>query len=167
MGSIIVDFFIYLDKAQDFLTSSGVKVYVDKSLKVKGVDRRVVSYEVEKKYEHMADIILPPTAVELEPLNAMLGEMFDGSVEEKLKEIEAKRNDNVVRSDNSSLSKNEEQRQIVSEKYDLPILHIKQLYIILEDFFEENQMPLHPLIREDIKERYAKWKEKKTEHRES
>ena len=34
--------------AKEYLESRGVQVYVDRSLEVKGVDKRVVSYEIEK-----------------------------------------------------------------------------------------------------------------------
>lgn len=47
-GIEMVDFFIYLEKAKNFLSESGVKVYVDKSMNVKGVEKRSVSYEIEK-----------------------------------------------------------------------------------------------------------------------
>ena len=47
-GIDMIDFFKYLNDAKEYLESRGVQVYVDRSLKVKGVDKRVVSYEIEK-----------------------------------------------------------------------------------------------------------------------
>ena len=44
----MIDFFKYLNDAKEYLESRGVQVYVDRSLEVKGVDKRVVSYEIEK-----------------------------------------------------------------------------------------------------------------------
>ena len=62
-GIDMIDFFKYLNDDKEYLESIGVQVYVDRSLKVKGVDKRVVSYEIEKKYEGIATsgVILPPT----------------------------------------------------------------------------------------------------------
>lgn len=45
--------------------------------------------------------------------------------------------------------------------YDLPILHIKQLYILLEDFFEKNTVPLSKTIQQGIDEIYKKAKLRK------
>lgn len=47
-GIDMIDFFKYLNDAKEYLESRGVQVYVDRSLEVKGVDKRVVSYEIEK-----------------------------------------------------------------------------------------------------------------------
>ena len=155
-GIDMIDFFRFIDDAKNYLDSIGVKVYVDKSLKVKAVDKRVVSYEIEKKYEDMADIILPPSAIELSrimDMDAIFSEEILAKI--KSKRIEKSGSNLVItKTHDSSYEKSEAKEDTQQDGYDLPILHIKQLYVLLEDFFAENTVPLSVQTQNNINEMY-------------
>lgn len=155
-GIDMIDFFKFIDDAKNYLDSIGVKVYVDKSLKVKGLDKRVVSYEIEKKYEGMADIILPPNAIDISRTMDMDAFFSEENIAEILSMEKPKSNlvDNEVH--DSSYKKTEAKEDTQQDVYDLPILHIKQLYILLEDFFAENTVPLSTQTQNNINEMYRR-----------
>lgn len=160
-GIEMVDFFIYLEKAKNFLSESGVKVYVDKSMNVKGVEKRSVSYEIEKKYEGIGEegAIVPYNAIDLNKL------MNFPSIEAALS---VKKDDlsKTIKPDDNTSSNQESDKPVASDEkakvekaeklksYTLPILHIKQLYILLEEFFEKNSIPLNAFLQKNIEEMY-------------
>lgn len=154
-GIDMIDFFKYLTDAKEYLESIGVQVYVDGSLKVKGVEKRVVSYEIEKKYEGMAisGVILPPTAIDL----SLILDFSDPDIEkiaDKIKKSDKSKSGWIIPNKTNDLNEHPEVNE--NSTYDLPILHIKQLYILLEDFFEKNTVPLSKTIQQGIDEIYKK-----------
>ena len=154
-GIDMIDFFKYLNDAKEYLESIDVQVYVDRSLKVKGVDKRVVSYEIEKKYEGIATsgVILPPTAIDL----SLILDLSDFDIEkiaDKTEKLDNSENGWAMPDRTNDLNEHPEVNE--NSTFDLPILHIKQLYILLEDFFEKNTMPLSKTIQQGIDEIYSK-----------
>lgn len=154
-GIDMIDFFKYLNDAKEYLESIGVQVYVDRSLKVKGVDKRVVSYEIEKQYEGIATsgVILPPTAIDL----SLILDLSDFDIEkiaDKTEKLDNFENGWTMLDRTNDLNEHPEVNE--NATFDLPILHIKQLYILLEDFFEKNTVPLSKMIQQGIDEIYKK-----------
>lgn len=154
-GIDVIDFFKYLNDAKEYLESIGVQVYVDRSLKVKDVDKRVFSYEIEKKYEGIATsgVILLPTAIDL----SLILDLSDFDIE-KIADITEKldNSENGWAMPDRTNDLNEHPEVNENSTFDLPILHIKQLYILLEDFFEKNKVPLSKTIQQGIDEMYRK-----------
>ena len=156
-GIEMLDFFIYLENAKNFLATKGVKVYVDKSMSVKEVDKRAVSYEIEKKYDGIGDIILPPTAIDITKLIDM--DRLDEILEEEglSEEVKVKsfKTDSKNQPTQAVVDISEKKIQEDTEIYTLPQLHIKQLYVLLEEFFESNPVALSPSTQEFIEELYS------------
>lgn len=160
-GIAMLDFFIYLEKAKNFLSASGVKVYVDKSMNVKGVEKRAVSYDIQKKYEGIGEgVILPPTSIDYSKLLDL--DSLKNAIEcDELSELIYTKDRDSEKSDKIAALRSNTDKASNKESYDLPILHIKQLYILLEEFFEKNSIPLSSVIQQSIKEMYANAAEKR------
>lgn len=106
-----IAFFDLLDKATQFLEKNRVKIYVDKSTEVQSVDKRNVKINGHARALGSTIGLLP-----LFPLGTViaLGGLFTKSL----------------------ISKNTNENTIDTNTYELPIMHNKQLYMLIEEFFE-------------------------------
>lgn len=176
-GIEMLGFFENLNKARDFLKSARVKIYVEKSVEVKSVDKRVVRYELNQKNEleknlalvtstvtstlatrvasKLASTVVGPaagaavSAVASGSAPIAIGAAISALALSLSKNNEKKQIEKIVE---VPVVKNEKQIHNADDYVDLPIIYIKQLYIILEEFFESNPIPLAPDIQKVLAE---------------